>query len=91
MRNYPNSFANVMILNVGNSETTAKDHADIERAQCLNCQEPHSYLMPMTYVRLGSGQLIWWHRTAQCPVKVNKRELLVKATRRIIRENQMTV
>lgn len=58
----------VMIVNVANAATTPDDMAEIEAARCLHCVQKFNPVIPITYVRLESSEIIWWHRQGTCPV-----------------------
>lgn len=63
------SFKGVMILNTAEIPTTPEDISDIDVKGCLHCGVAHDPVIPMTYVRLEHGELIWWHRTGSCPAE----------------------
>lgn len=71
-RSDKSEYANIRVLNIGNCDPSADDYADIEVSLCLNCHEKHDYAFAITYARLGTGELIWWHRTATCPVEYSR-------------------
>lgn len=54
----------VMIMSSANRPTEEKDMADIEAGFCIHCHRGYEKTVPLVFVRLGTGELIWWHQNS---------------------------
>ena len=45
---------------------TPEDREEIRKSRCINCKRNMRSYDAITFVRLGNGELIWWHNGRNC-------------------------